>query len=411
MSLFPNRPVPPLKWLIFALTGAVLILPAPAQAEQQACVATGHWQSPRDGSTIKQSKLLDDMAKRPIVLLGEAHTSGEHHRWQLHTLAALYGRNPNMVIGFEAFPRAVQPILDRWIRGELSEKKFIDLSRWNDTWRYDPSLYMPLFHFARMHRIPMRALNVERALIRAVSQDGWAAIDGARREGVGDPKAPSKAYRESLTKVFAMHGEHEAEKQPAPALSKADAERLAHFIEVQTIWDRAMAEALAQVRTAGGKPLVVAIVGRGHVEYGFGIPHQLADLGIDDAAVLLPWDKGQACDLLKTADDLVIAEAVFGVDEPADSVKPAPPMLGVQIESTDKGVRVIKVVSGSVAAAAGLKVGDIITDAGAVKMTKTMELVSTIHAISPGSWLPLVILRDGKALDVIAKFPHQPHQP
>ncbi len=411
MSLFPNRLVPPLKWLMFVLTGVVLSLPALAQAEQQACVATGHWQSPRDGSTINQGKLLDDMAKRPIVLLGEAHTSDEHHRWQLHTLAALYGRNPNMVLGFEAFPRAVQPILDRWIRGELSEKEFIDLSRWNDTWRYDPGLYMPLFHFARMHRIPMRALNVERSLIGAVSKDGWASIDSARREGVSDPKAPSKAYRESLTKVFAMHGEDKQEKQPEPALSKADAERLARFIEVQTIWDRAMAEALAQVRTAGGKPLVVAIVGRGHVEYGFGIPHQLADLGIDNTAVLLPWDKGQPCELLKTADDLTIAEAVFGVDEPAASASPAPPMLGVQIENTDKGVRVVKVVGGSVAAAAGLQAGDIVAEAGAVKMTKTMELVSTIHAISPGSWLPLVILRDGKALEVIAKFPHQPHQP
>ncbi|NQU59281.1 MAG: ChaN family lipoprotein [Rhodospirillales bacterium] len=411
MPLFPDQPFTAFKWL--ALVGALLILPGLAQAEKQdgegiACVAPGRWQSPGDGFEIKQKNLLDEMAKRPVVMLGEAHTSGEHHRWQLHTLAALYSRNPNMVLGFEAFPRAVQPILDRWIRGELSEQKLIELSRWNDVWRYDSALYMPLFNFARMHRIPMRALNVERGLIAAISRDGWASIEAAQRAGLGDPLAPSKAYRESLTKVFAMHGDEDGKGKETPALSQADELRLTRFIEVQTIWDRAMAEAIAQVRTAGGKPLVVAIVGRGHVEYGFGIPHQLTDLGINNAAVLLPWDKGLACEQLKTDGGLSVADAVFGVDEPLTPSRPAHPMLGVQIENTEKGVRVIKVVDGSVAASTGLKAGDIIVGAAGVKVTKTLELVTTIRAMNPGTWLPLIILRDDNRLDVVAKFPVHP---
>jgi len=368
-----------------------------------ACVAPGHWQSPTDGSPIKQTDLVKEMASRPVVLLGESHTSAEHHRWQLHTLAALYGRNPNMVLGFEAFPRTVQPVLDRWIRGEISEKKLIELSRWNDVWRYDPELYMPLFHFARMHRIPMRALNVERDLIHAISQNGWASINTDKRQGIGDPRPPSKAYRESLKNVFAQHGDEE-KSEP---LNKADEKKFTRFIEVQTTWDRAMAEAIAQVRTAGGNPLVIAIVGRGHVEYGFGIPHQLADLGIDKSAVLLPWDKGLPCDQLKTSDGLAVADAVFGVDEPTPTSSPAHPKLGVQIKNSDAGVSIIKVGKGSVAASTGLKVGDLIVQAAGMKISKTLELVAIIQNMSPGTWLPLAILREGKPIDVIAKFPQR----
>jgi uncharacterized iron-regulated protein len=412
MPEFSDRPCQPLRLLPLIFSFGLLFMPASAKAvtpdaEGAVCVSPGHWKSPADGSQIKQTLLLDEMAKRPVVLLGEAHTSAEHHRWQLHTLAGLYGRNPNMVLGFEAFPRAVQPVLDRWIRGELSEKKFLELSRWNDVWRYDPDLYMPLFHFARMHRIPMRALNVERDLIRAVSQDGWASVDSAKREGVGDPLAPSRAYRESLKEVFGLHGDEKESAKP----SQIDEKRFDNFVEIQTLWDRAMAEEIANVRTAGGKPLVVAIVGRGHIEYGFGISHQLSDLGINNAAVLLPWDKDLPCEQLKTSNGLAVADAVFGIDAPQNPARPAQPMLGVQIENTDKGVRIIKVVEHSVAADAGLEGGDLIVHAAGMKISKTIELVTTIKSMTPGTWLPLGILRDGNALDILAKFPSHGQTP
>ena len=65
--------------------------------------------------------------------------------------------------------------------------------------------------------------------------------------------------------------------------------------------------------------LVVGIVGKGHAEYGDGIPHQLADLGIANAAVLLPWDTNRPCEELALKNGPAVAEAVFGlaeIDEP-----------------------------------------------------------------------------------------------
>jgi len=366
------------------------------------CVPVGHWHVPGDGSDITETRLLDDLQKRPVVMLGETHTSAEHHRWQLHMMSALYGRNPNMVIGFEAFPRSLQPILDRWTRGELSKDKFIELSRWNEVWRYDPALYMPLFDFARMHRIPMRALNVEHSLIREISRNGWASITLDQRRGITTPRPPSKGYTQSLTDIFAMHGNKDNE-DAAP--SDARKKKLASFIEVQTIWDRAMAEAIVQVRTAGGNPLVVAIVGRGHVAYGYGISHQLADLGISNGAVLLPWDKGLACAELRTSDGFPVAHAVFGVHERQEPKKPHRPLLGVQIKTAANGVSIINVVDGSAAESAGLQKDDLIIQAAGTKTSKSEELVTIIRRQAPGTWLPLRIVRNGKELDMIAKFP------
>ena len=139
---------------------------------------------------------------RPVVLLGESHDNAEHHRWQLHTIAALHALQPNLVLGFEMFPRRVQKALDEWVAGELGEEEFLKRSEWNRVWGFDARLYMPIFDFARMHRVPMLALNVDRDLVARVGERGWASIPESEREGVGDPAAPSAGYREALYESY-----------------------------------------------------------------------------------------------------------------------------------------------------------------------------------------------------------------
>jgi len=70
------------------------------------------------------------LAWRPVVLLSEQHDNAEHHRWQLQLLAALHAHNPDMIVGFEMFPRRVQPSLDRWIAGALDVQKFLKEADW-----------------------------------------------------------------------------------------------------------------------------------------------------------------------------------------------------------------------------------------------------------------------------------------
>jgi hypothetical protein len=307
-----------------------------------------------------------------------------------------------MVIGFEAFPRTLQPILNRWTRGELSKDEFIKLTRWNEIWGYEPDLYMPLFYFARMHRIPMLALNVKHKLIQKISRYGLASIPTNQRSGISTPKPPSIGYKKSLTNTFSMHT-NISKRDTSP--NKENKKKLKGFIEAQTFWDRAMAQAIAQARASQGNPLVVAVVGSGHVEYGFGIPHQLADMGISNGAVLLPWDKGLSCDGLKNGDGIPVANAIFGIDKFSEQKRPYRPLLGVQIKANTNGVMIINVADGSIAASDGLQKNDLIIQAAGIKIKKPKELVTIISNQAPGTYLPLLILRDGKEIAVTAKFP------
>lgn len=376
------------KWLYLVM--GLFASPAGAMAEEP-CVAAGQWLEPETGRRPADDDLIRRMAGRSVVLLGEVHDNAEHHRWQLHTISALHGRNPNMVLGFEAFPRSVQAHLDRWTRGDMDEKAFLKATRWSQVWRFEPALYMPLFHFARLHRIPMVALNVDRALIERVRKDGWQAVPDDAREGVSDPAPPSEAYLDYLALAYA---DHEPAKGEAP---DRDDPKFKRFVAVQLTWDRAMAERLAGVRLGGGKPLVVGVVGRGHLVYGYGIPHQLADLGIPEAAVLLPWDKDLECaDLAK---GVPVADAVFGLggDTPA-----APrPRLGVMID----GLRIQRVVEGSVAQSAGLAAEDRILEAAGRPLANAGDLIAIIRRQAPGTWLPIKVRRGAEILDMVAKFP------
>ena len=272
-----------------------------------ACPQPGDWLEPTSGARPSHQAVLAQVSQRPVVLLGETHDHADHHRWQLQLLAGLYALRPDLVIGFEAFPRSAQPVLDRWKAGDLSEEAMLEESRWDEIWGFDPGLYLPLLHFARMHRIPLVALNVERDLVRQVGKAGWDAVPVAEREGLSPPRPPAEGYIDSLLETYRQHRPDPDD----PSIARDDP-AFRRFVAAQQVWDRAVAEALAAARQAADRPLVVGLIGQGHLAYGHGVPWQLADLGIEGAAVLLPFEPGEDC----AAPPAGLADALFVIAPP-----------------------------------------------------------------------------------------------
>lgn len=339
--------------------------------------------------------ILADMARREVVLLGEYHDDDDHHRWQLQTLAALHVLRPDMVIGFEMFPRRVQPALDRWVAGDLTLKQFLAQSEWDKVWNTAPDLYAPLFQFARQNRIPMVALNVDNALNKAVRDKGWDQVPASQREGVGRPAAPVDAYRDFLFDVYRGHG-HGVNGDSA---RKTDS-GFRRFVESQTTWDRAMAEALAGRARAGEKPLVVGIMGSGHLRFGHGVPHQLRDLGITNIGTLLAMPADSDCTEVSPG----LASAVFALPgQPQE--EPEPPRLGVRLEEKDGGVMVSEVTAGSLAERTGLKGGDRLLEIAGVSASTASQVVTLVRRHPSGSWLPMRIRRGEETIDLVVKFP------
>jgi uncharacterized iron-regulated protein len=379
------------------LIAAALLLGSPAglagarAAESGGCVPVGAWVVP--GSNKIRDDALKMLAGRDVVLLGESHYEVEHHRWQLHTVAALSAYRPDMVLGFEMFPRSVQPVLDRWSKGELDEAAFLREVDWQQIWGLDPQLYLPLFHFARMHHLPMLALNVGRETIRRVAEQGIAAI-GSEREGVGDPAPASSSYRDRLLESYQAH-------PAAGAEANANSEQFQHFMQAQLFRDRAMAEPIAGALRKDRRALVVGIMGLGHVEYGDGVVHQLAALKVTDVATALPWNAGSEC---PPAHGPRIADLLFGLAAPSGAHAP-PPRLGVVVSAAETGVKIDEVAAKSVAETMALQVGDVIEAAAGVNVRRPADLVAIIQRQPPGTWLPLSVRRGEAISEMVARFP------
>ena len=374
---------------IFAATAIVAATPA---HDSDACVPLGLWSVP-GGGRISAPEILGRAARAQVVLLGESHDNADHHRWELHSVAALAALRPKLVLGFEMFPRRVQGALDRWVAGELSEEEFLNAADWSRVWGYDAAFYLPLFHFARLNHVPMVALNVERDFVRAVGAKGLEAVPTDKREGVSAAAPPGEAY---LERLFASYQQHPDKQESAPARTDP---AFRNFVEAQLVWDRAMAQALADAAARYPDALVVGVMGSQHIANGDGVPHQLQSLGIRHIASLLPWDAGTDCGQL-SAD---LATAVFGM--PAAQAGPTPPRLGILVQTAPDGVKVSSVGRGSIAAAADLRAGDVLVEVAGTPVKTSEEVRAVVGRTAPGTWLPLKAKRAGEMVELTAKFP------
>jgi membrane-associated protease RseP (regulator of RpoE activity) len=271
----------------------------------------------------------------------------------------------------------------------------------------------------------MIALNVERTLVSKVGRDGWESVADGEREGVSKPAPANVGYQRDLAGVYHMK-KVMAAAQPGGALDPASAPpegadtelddktfaevlrepEFQRFVAAQQTWDRAMAEALAAGQRKFPGATVVGIVGAGHVEGGYGIPHQLKDLGVAEVASFIPAGTDEACKLVGTG----YANAMFTL-APTSDAAPERPRLGVLLmDGEGGGARIDQVVPKSVAEATGLKAGDSIVRAAGLEMRNSGDVVDVVGVQAPGTWLPLSVKRDGQEIEMIAKFPPRPRQ-
>ena len=196
-----------------------------------------------------------------------------------------------------------------------------------------------------------------------------------------------------------IYKKHNRDGKHKDGISRDDLD-FQRFVRGQQLWDRAMAQALYSTMQRPGYPLVVGIMGAGHIKYGYGVPHQLKDLGVEDVAMLLPWDSNTSCKNLVTG----LADAVFGVTSYFVPRVPSRQRLGIRFEIVQNGALVIQVEKDSVAEVAGIKDGDLITEIAGLEVKKTNDVIRVVQRQAPGTWLPLKVRRGSETIEIIAKF-------
>ncbi|WP_199554198.1 ChaN family lipoprotein [Sandaracinobacteroides hominis] len=276
------------------LLAALALAAAPANAAH--CVAAGQWLDTR-AMPLRSADALLAAGKADVVLLGERHAVPAVQLWQRDTIAALAAGGRPLVIGIEYLPRSMQPVLDDFNAGKIDIDSFRRQSKWDELWRHDFESYRPILELARAKSIPLKALNIDRAFVRQVSREGYAAAAAAGAAPVGQPAPPPAAYAKSLEQVFRQHAR------------EATPQAVANFIAAQTVWDRAFAEGLAAILAERPGTLAIGLMGSGHVEGGNGAEHQLAAIRKADVWSAIAVPTAAPCDPPAAA-----ADALFGAD-------------------------------------------------------------------------------------------------
>jgi uncharacterized iron-regulated protein len=199
-----------------------------------------------------------------VVYVGEEHGTVAHHRLQADVLQAMAGLGP-VVLGCEYFPRSLQPVLDRFHRGEVSLAELPRALDWETTWGHPWEAYAPLFERCAELRIPIAALNEEKALVTRVRREGLRALSLEELLRLPRMELGEAAHRERVTRLL-----QEAHPLPAPALDR--------YYEAFTLWDEAMAQGVVDAALRDGRAgvRVLVVAGIAHVEQGTGIPDRVA---------------------------------------------------------------------------------------------------------------------------------------
>ncbi len=336
----------------------------PAPADCQAALAK---------AARQQADLQRQAAGLAVLLLAEIHTSSDDHAWQLRSLETLHHQRP-LVLALEMVPAARQPALDRFNRGEGDETALLRRVDWSAVWGHDPALYLPLLRWARRQGVPLLALNAEPALVRQVRQRGWAALTPAQRQSLGPPAPPSRAYRQRLEANWLAH-----RPQGLPAPNRTDQQR---FIDSQLLRDRTMAVQLARAHRRDPTPLLVALIGSGHLEGNDGVPQQLQALGLRRQLSLQRPALPEGC-----------------------LAPPRGARLGAYLESDPSGVWVRQVAPGSAAATAGLRPGDRILELNGLAVQRAGQVIQGARLQPDGLPLRLTIDRQGRRLELELRLP------
>ena len=219
---------------------------------------------------IPFTQLADAAAKADFVFFGEQHDDPATHASELAVLAALGERRPSVVLTLEMFERDVQPLVDQYLAGMISEANFLAGSR---PWERYTTDYRAFVELARVRGWPVVAANVPRRLASAVSRRGLALLDtlnrADRRFIAKENICPTDAY---YTKFVQTMTGHSAGGGTPTAPDAAVMSRMTDtFYEAQCVKDEAMGEAIVNAWRAAPKgAIVLQVDGAFHSDAGLG---------------------------------------------------------------------------------------------------------------------------------------------
>ncbi len=222
----------------------------------------------KSDSVISVDDMVTKLTGYDAVFLGEFHDSQPVHDTELAVLQRLYAvHGKKLVLSMEMFERDVQPVVDAYLAGKISEEEFLAKSR---PWPQYQQAYKPLIEFAKAHHIPVLAGNIPRRLAAMYAKAGTLdAIPAADKQYLPRiHKAGSDAYRTRFAAAMAaMTGKNGGMVVPP--------ERVQPMFMAQCLKDDTMAESIFEYMAAHPGVVVYHVQGEFHGENRLGVVEKL----------------------------------------------------------------------------------------------------------------------------------------
>lgn len=252
----------------------------------------------KTGKALTFDQLIDEIASKDMIFVGEVHDNPEHHLIQVQILQALGNRSRTLTVAMEFFQKPQQPSIDRYLDGELSESEFLQEVDWKTGWGLDYHFYRPLMLSAKQNGFRVLAINAPREIVRKVARRGLKSLeDGERNMLAKEIDLGDEAHREFVRRAYEQH-------------SHSGLKKFEFFYEAQCVWEDTMAHNLAEYWSKTKNKLIV-FTGNGHIVNKFGVPNRIRKRFPVSIVTIYPYPLDKKVDLGKETADYVWLTAVY----------------------------------------------------------------------------------------------------
>ena len=345
------------------------------------------------GLRLTVDGLIDMLSGARLVSVGETHDNLNDQRVELTVVRELHRRFPGKVaVGMEMFREPQQAVLDRWVKGDLTELEFLKESKWYETWGYDFGAYRDLLLFAKEHRIDVVALNPSKELQEAIRRTGLDNVPEDLRRNLPEIGETDPWQRAVLRGVFAGHAGH-----------GGGDESFDSFLRVQLLWEETMAQKVVDYLKSprGEGKRMVTITGAWHVKYGFGLPKKVIRRMPMPYAILLPEEistpeqkEGRLMQVDLPEVPLLPSHFLWYV--PFDSIEEKRVRMGVRMEEKEGRLLVASVATGSPAEVAGIAKGDELLALDGQPVKEPVDVLFRVSEKRDGDTAQVTVRRGGE---------------
>lgn len=279
----------------------------PAAKAPGLCVFNGASGSPVAGAAAFNAVV----SSADVVFGGETHDQLNDHLAQLEALKALgLARGEKIVVGFEMLNMTLQPVLDEYAAGKLTDEEFMTKADWKNEWGFDFNLYKPLFDYIRANKLKALALNLPKKVVSKIARVGLDGLSPEEKQYLPAKVEVTKneAYIKFIRDSFEGHG------KAGKGMGDFTFE---NYLAAMSAWNESMGSRLADFLNANPGYAGMTIAGAGHVIYNAGIPASVASRTAGLRGVSFYPVEAAACPAALPAGDAGLADYVWYIDHSA----------------------------------------------------------------------------------------------